>query len=161
MSMLSKKFTKVKKRLSNSSPLATGSVKQCSDALANTETSFEGIFLWDVSITDDDVIYLSDDLSQNQTLKRLDLFNCGITDKGVQYISEMVAKIQTLTMLALSSNLGITSVSTSAIFELIQATTSLEILNLCNTSLNNDDIKTIRTAVKKQYNKAPQIKRTT
>ena len=147
ISMLSTKFTKVKKLLFNSSSLPTGSIKQVSYALAHTDTSLEGLCLWNVPITDDDVIYLSNVISNHKTLKALDLSNCDITDKGVQYICEGVAKNQTLTMLALSNNLGITSASTSAIVELIKTSTSLEILYLRNTSLNDDDIKEISTAL--------------
>ena len=147
ISALSKKFTKVKKLLFNSSSLPTGSIKQVIYALAHTDTSLEGLFLWKVPITDDDVICLSKGISNNQTLKILDLSNCDITDKGVQSICEGVAKNQTLTMLALSNNLRITSASTSAIVELIKTSTSLQILYLRNTSLNDDDIKKISTAL--------------
>ena len=147
ISTLSKKFTKVKKLLFISSSLPTGSIKQVSYALAHTDTSLEGLFLWNVPITDDDVIYLSNVLSNNKTLKVLDLSNCDITDKSVQYICEGVAKNQTLNLLALSNNFGITSASTSAIVKLIKINKSLQILYLRNTSLNDDDIKTIGNAL--------------
>ena len=143
ISMLSKKSTKVKKLIFNSSSLPTGSIKQISDALAHPDTSLEGLMLWDIPIIDDDVIYLSDVLGNNKILKILDLSNCDITDKGVQYICKGIANNQTLTILALSKNLHITSVSTSAIVELIKTTTSLKILYLRSTSLKYDDIKTI------------------
>ena len=144
---LSTKFTKVKKLLFISSSLPTGSIKQVSYALAHPDTSLEGLFLWNVPITDDDVNCLSNVISNNKTLKILEISNCDITDKGVKYICEGVATNQTLTMLALSNNLGITSASTSAIVELIKITKSLEILYLRNTSLNDDDIKMISTAL--------------
>ena len=144
---LATKFTKVKKLLFISSSLPTGSIKQVSYALAHTDTSLEGLFLWNVPIKDDDVICLSNVISNNKTLKVLDLSNCDITDQGVQYICEGVATNRTLTMLALSNNLQIASASTNAIVELIETTTSLKILYLRNTSLNNDDIKTISTAL--------------
>ena len=147
ISTLAKKFTKVKKLLFNSSSLPNNSIKQVSNALEHTDTSLEGLFLWNVPITVDDVNCLSDVISNNKTLKILDLSNCDITDEGVQYICEGVAKNQTLTMLALSNNLQITSASTSAIVELIKTTKSLEILYLRNTSLNDDDIETISTAL--------------
>ena len=147
ISKLSKKFTKVKKLLFNSSSLPNGSIQQVIYALAHTDTSLEGLFLWNVPITDDDVICLSNMISINKTLKILDLSNCDITDEGVQYICKGVANNQTLTMLALSNNLQITSASTSAIVELIKTTTSLEILYLRNTSLKDDDIMTISTTL--------------
>ena len=147
VSMLAKKFTKVKKLLFNSSSLPTGSIQQVIYALADTNTSLEGLFLWNIPITDEDVFCLSNVISNNKTLKILDLSNCDITDKGVQSICEGVAKNQTLTMLAVSNNLQITSASTSAIVELIKRATSLETLYLRNTSLNDDDIKTISTAL--------------
>ena len=147
VSTLSRKFTKVKKLLFNSSSLPTGSIKQLSLALAHTDTSLEALFLWNVPITDDDVICLSKGISNNKTLKVLDLSNCDITDKGVKYICEGVAKNQTLTMLAVSNNLGITSTSTNAIVELIKTSTSLEILYLRNTSLNDGDIKPLTNAL--------------
>ena len=147
ISTLSKKLVKVKKLLFNSSSLPTGSIQQVIYALKHTDTSLEGLFLWNFPITDDDVFCLSNVISNNKTLKILDLSNCDITDKGVQYICEGVATNQTLTMLAVSNNLQITSASTSAIVELIKTTTSLEILYLRNTSLNDDDIKTISTTL--------------
>ena len=143
VSTLAMKFTKVKKLLLNSSSLPTGSIKKVIFALA----SLEALFLWNVPITDDDVNRLSGVISNNKTLKVLDLSNCDITDQGVQYICEGVATNRTLTMLALSNNLQITSASTSAIVELIKTPTSLEILYLRNTSLNEDDIKRISTAL--------------
>ena len=143
MSMLSKKFIKVKKLLFKSSSLPTGSIKQVSDVLAHSDTSLEGLFLWNVPITDDDVKCLSEVLSNAKTLKTLEISNCDITDKGVQYICEGVAKNQTLTFLSISNNLQITSDSTSAIVELIKTTTSLKELYLRNTSLKYDDIKRI------------------
>ena len=147
ITMLSKKFTKVKKLLFNSSSLPTGSIKQVSYALALINTSLEGLFLWNIPTTDDDVNCLSKVLSNNKTLKVLEISNCDITDKGAQYICEGVAKNQTLTLLAVSNNLEITSASTSAIVELIKINKSLQILYLRNTSLNDDDIKTIGNAL--------------
>ena len=143
ISTLSEKFTKVKKLLLNSSSLPTGSIKEVIFALA----SLEALFLWNVPITDDDVNCLSGVISNNNTLKVLDLSNCDITDKGVQYICEGVATNRTLTMLAVSNNLQITSASTNAIVELIKTPTSLEILYLRNTSLKDDDIRTISNAL--------------
>ena len=147
VSTLSKKFTKVKKLLFNSSSLPFGSIQQVIYALAPINISLEGLFLWNVPITDDDVNCLSKVISNNKKLKILDLSNCDITDKGVQYICEGVATNQTLTMVALSNNLQITSASTSAIVELIKTPTSLEILYLRNTSLKDNDIKIISTAL--------------
>ena len=149
ISTLSKKFTKVKKLLFKSSSLPTGSIQQVIYALTHAETLLEGLFLWKVPITDDDVICLSRVIINNKTLKILDLSNCDITDKGVQSICEGVAKNQTLTMLAVSNNLQITSASTSAIVKLIETTKSLKILYLRNTSLNNDDIMRISTVLTK------------
>ena len=144
---LAKKFTEIKKLLFNSTSLPTGSIQQVIEALAHTNTSLEALLLWNIPITDDDVICLSDVISNNKTLKILDLSNCDITDEGVQYICEGVAKNQTLTILALSNNLQITSASTSAIVELIKKTTSLQRLYLRNTSLNDDDIQKICTTL--------------
>ena len=143
MLTLSKKFIKMKKLLFKSSSFPTGRIKEVINALAHPNTSLEGLFLWNVPITDDDVHCLSEMLSNNKTLKTLDLSNCDITDEGVQFICKGVAKNETLTFLAFSNNLKITSVSTSAIIELIKANTSLNKLYLRNTSLKYDDIKTI------------------
>ena len=144
---LAKKFTEIKKLLLNSSSLPTGSIKYIIDALAHTNTSLEALFLWNVPITIDDIVLLSYVITNNKSLKILDLSNCDITNEGVQSICEGVATNQTLTMLALSNNLQITSASTSAIVELIKTTTSLERLYLRNTSLNDNDIKIISTAL--------------
>ena len=108
MSMLSKKVIRMKKLLFKSSSLHAGSIKQVIDTLAHPSTSLKGLFLWNIPITDDDVIFLSGVLSNNKTLKTLDISNCDITDKGVQYICEGVAKNETLTTLAVSKNIGVT-----------------------------------------------------
>ena len=127
----------------------TGGIKQISDSLFNNKT-LEQLLLWYVpDITDEDITHLSTMLSSNTTLKELQLINCNITDNGVQYICEGLTKNQTLTKLDIRANHQITSVSTSTIADLIQTTTSLTTLVLDNTSLNNDDIKTICTSLNK------------
>ena len=88
-------------------------------------------------------------LASNTTLIELYLLNCNITDNGIQYICEGLSKNQTLTMLNIGGNRKITSVSTSTIADLIQTTTSLTTLDLHDTSMNNDDIKTICTSLPK------------
>ena len=100
-------------------------------------------------ITDEDMTHLSTVLATNTTLKALWLPYCNITDNGVRYICEGFSKNQTLTTLNIGGNHQITSVSTSTIADLIQTTTSLTELFLNNTSLNNDDIKTICTSLTK------------
>ena len=97
--------------------------------------------------TDEDTSHLSNMLSINKTLDKLQLSNCNITDNGVQYICEGLSKNQTLTELSIRDNPQITSVSTSSIAELINTTKSLTELHLNDTSLNNDDIKTICTTL--------------
>ena len=125
--MLSKKFTKVKKILfrSSSPPLVVSSKFVM---IYYILTLYLKDYLWNVPISDNDVISLFDTLSNNKTLKTLDLSNCDITDKGVQHIYKAIVENKTLAMLAVSNSLGITSFSTSAIVELIKTTTSLEIL---------------------------------
>ena len=124
----------------------TGGIKQISDALF-TNTTLEVLSLTNVTITDEDTSNLSTMLSINKTLDKLELTNCNITDNGVRYICEGVTKNQTLTLLDISYNPQITSASTSTIAELINTTKSLTKLQLDNTSLNNDDIKTICIAL--------------
>ena len=127
----------------------TGGIKQVSDSLFNNKT-LEQLVLWNVTgITDEDITHLSTMLSSNTTLKVLYLYKCNITDNGVRYICEGLTKNQTLTILNIGGNPQITSVSTSTIADLIQTTTSLTELRLYNTSLNNDDIKTICTSLNK------------
>ena len=127
----------------------TGGIKQVSDSLFNNKT-LEQLVLFNVTdITDEDITHLSTILSSNTTLKVLWLSNCNITDNRVQYICEGLTKNQTLTELNIGRNRQITSVSTSTIADLIQTTTSLTELRLYNTSLNNDDIKTICTSLNK------------
>ena len=121
-----------------------GGIKQISDALF-TNTTLESLLLINITITDEDTSNLSTMLSINKTLDKLQLFNCNITDNGVQYICEGLTKNQTLTVLSIRYNPQITSASTSTIAELINTTKSLTELYLDNTSLNNDDIKTICT----------------
>ena len=131
-----------------SSPI-TGGIKRISDALF-INTVLEVLWLDTVTgITDDDMSHLSDLLTSNRSLKVLRLINCNITDNGVRYICEGLTKNQTLTILNIRGNPQITSVSTSAIAELLSKTTSLTRLTLQYTSLNDDDIKTICTALTK------------
>ena len=127
----------------------TGGIKQVSDSLFNNKTLEQLCCLNVTGITDEDITHLSTMLSSNTTLKELYLINCNITDNGVRYICEGLTKNQTLTMLNIGGNHQITSVSTSTIADLIQTTTSLTRLYLYNTSLNNDDIKTICTSLNK------------
>ena len=142
------KTNKTIKTLELQSSSLTGGIKQVSDSLCNNET-LEELWLWNVTgITDEDMTHLSM-LAINTTLKDLRLYNCNITDNGVRYICEGLTKNQTLTMLDIGRNRQITSVSTSTIADLIQTTTSLRTLYLYNTSLNNDDIKTICTSLNK------------
>ena len=127
----------------------TGGIKQVSDSLFNNKT-LEVLLLSNVTgITDEDITHLSTMLSSNTTLKELHLYNCNITDNRVRYICEGLTKNQALTTLNIGGNPQITSVSTSTIADLIQTTTSLTTLDLNNTSLNNDDIKTICTSLNK------------
>ena len=143
------KTNKTIKRLVLQSSSLTGGIKQVSDSLFNNKT-LEELRLYNVTdITDEDITHLSTMLSSNTTLKELELSNCNITDNGVQYICEGLTKNQTFTMLNISDNHQITSVSTSTIADLIQTTSSLTELRLYNTSLNNDDIKTICTSLNK------------
>ena len=143
------KTNKTIKRLVLVSSSLTGGIKQVSDSLFNNKT-LEQLWLSNVTdITDEDITHLSTMLSSNTTLKELYLINCNITDNGVRYICEGLTKNQTLTLLNISRNRQITSVSTSTIADLIQTTTSLTTLYLYNTSLNNDDIKIICTSLNK------------
>ena len=143
------KTNKTIKRLQLQSSSFTGGIKQVSDSLCNNET-LEQLVLYSVTdITDEDMTHLSTILATNTTLKELYLINCNITDNGVRYICEGLTKNQTLTTLNIGCNRQITSVSTSTIADLIQTTTSLTRLYLYDTSLNNDDIKTICTSLTK------------
>ena len=99
------------------------------------------------NITDNGIRHISEGLAKNQFLQKLQLPQCEVTDKGVQYICEGLTKNQTLTTLDISHNHQVTSASTSTIVELIKTTKSLKEIQLYNTSLNDDDIKTICTAL--------------
>ena len=127
----------------------TGGIKQVSDRLVNNRT-LEQLLLFNVTgITDEDMTHLSTTLARNTTLKELHLINCNITDNGFRYICQGLTKNQTLTKLNIGDNHQITSVSTSTIANLIKTTTSLTRLDLYDTSLNDDDIKTICTSLNK------------
>ena len=98
-------------------------------------------------ITDNGIRHISEGLAKNQSLEKLQLPQCEVTDKGLQYICEGLTKNQTLTTLDISHNLQVTSASTITIMDLIKTTTSLKEIQLYDTSLTNDDIKTICTAL--------------
>ena len=143
------KTNKTIKRLWLDYSSLTGGIKQVSDSLFNNKT-LEKLWLYNVTgITDEDMTHLSTILATNATLKELHLSYCNITDNGVRYICEGLTKNRTLTKLSISHNRQIASVSTSTIADLIQTTTSLTRLDLYDTSLNNDDIKTICTSLTK------------
>ena len=143
------KTNKTIKTLELYSSSLTGGIQQVSDSLFNNKT-LEQLVLYDVTgMTDEDMAHLSTILATKTTLKELYLFNCNITDNGVQYICEGLTKNQTLTKLSIGRNRQITSVSTSTIADLIQTSTSLIELHLYDTSLNNDDIKTMCTSLSK------------
>ena len=143
------KTNKTIKKLVLVSSSLTGGIKQVSDSLCNNETLEQLVLANVTDITDEDMTHLSTILATNTTLENLLLFNCNITNNGVRYICEGLTKNQTLTKLDIGRNHQITSVSTSTIADLIQTTTSLTRLDLDNTSLNNDDIKTICTSLTK------------
>ena len=124
----------------------TGGIKQISDVLINN-IALKELLLFDIRLTDEDIIHLSNMISINKTLTELILSNCNITDNGVQYICEGLTKNRTLTKLKFDDNPQITSASTSTIAELINTTKSLTELHLDDTLLNNDAIKTICTAL--------------
>ena len=137
------KTNKTIKKLQLWSSALTGGIKQVSDSLFNNKT-LEQLWLSDATgITNEDMTHLSNMLVSNTTLKELEFYNCNITDNGVRYICEGLTNNQTLTVLNIGHNHQITSVSTSTIADLIQTTTSVTTLYLYNTSLNNDNIKTI------------------
>ena len=121
----------------------TGDIKCIFDALVTNTTVDELWLSGTTGITDEDITCLSNMLSINKTLETLHLSNCDITDNGVRYICEALTENKTLTVLDISYNDQITSDSTSTIAELINANKSLTVLRLDNTSLNDDDIKTI------------------
>ena len=131
-----------------SSPLTADDIKQITDVLY-FNTTLKVLRMWHIPITDEDTTFLSNMLTTNTTLEKLTLFNCNITDNGVQYICDGLTKNQTLTKLNISGNPHITSISTSTIVKLIETTTSLIELRLDNTSLNDDDIEAICTALAK------------
>ena len=150
ISILSKtlKTNKTIKRLWFDSSLVTGGIEQICNTLFTNTTLIE-LIMWHIPITDEDIIHLSNMLSRNNTLQELDLYSCNITDNGVQFICEGLTRNQTLTTLNIGGNRQITSISTSIIADLIQTTISLTELNLCGTSLSDDDIKIFCTALRK------------
>ena len=128
-----------------SSPLADG-IKQVTDTLS-VNSSLEQLLTKNITLTDEDTSHLSNMLSVNKTLKVLDLHNCNITSIGVRYICNGLIKNRTLSMLNIGGNYQITSDSTCAIADLMDTTKSLTVLCLYGTSLENDDIKIICTAL--------------
>lgn len=129
----------------SSSQLA-GNMKLFCEALS-VNVSLEIFELYDISITDEDLAYFPDMLNTNKTLKELHLISCDITDDGIRYVVEGLAKNQTLTVLDISRNSQITSVSTSTLVELIKTNESLTELRLRNKSLKDDDITEICIAL--------------
>lgn len=133
---------KALKTLSLTSSPVTGGIEQIIDALS-TNNSLEKLLLWHIALTDEDTTHLSDMLGVNKMLKVLVLVNCNIDDNGIQRICAGLAKNETLIELDINNNSKITSASANTIIKLIETTTSLTELHLHNTSLKDDDIKTI------------------
>ena len=77
----------------------------------SVNASLKILELYDITITDKDLAHLSNVINTNKTLKELHLINCDITDKGIRYVFKGLTKNQTLTVLDISHNLEITSVS--------------------------------------------------
>ena len=100
--------------------------------------------LSDCHITDNGVRYISDGLTMCKRLRELQLANCDVSDKGLRYMSIELAKSQLLTTLDISNN---PLISSGAIADLINVTTSLTELYLINTSMNETDIYTICNAL--------------
>ena len=99
--------------------------------------------MYNITITDKDLAHLSNVLNTNKTLKELHLINCDITDKGIRYVFKGLTKNQTLTILDISHNLEITSLSTSTLVKLLRTNIFLTELHLCNKSPQDDDITEI------------------
>ena len=133
----------LKTLLLRSSPFNDG-IKPVSDAFYINAT-IEVLEVYNITLTDEDTLHLSNMLTVNKTLKVLRLSN--ITDNGVRHICEGLAQNHSLITLNIGDNHQINSVSTSTIAELIHTTTSLTELYLDNTSLNNDDIQIICTTL--------------
>ena len=128
-----------------SSPLIC-SIRLITDALA-INCSLEMLQFSDAAITDEDSTHLFYMLSFNKTLEELHLRSCHITDTSMKYICKAVAKSGTLKRFDISDNPDITSVSTTAIVELINITESLNLLNLTNASLKDNDVDQIFNAL--------------
>ena len=133
---------KALKTLSLTSSPVTSGIEQIIDALS-TNNSLEKLLLWHIALTDEDTTHLSDMLGVNKMLKVLVLVNCNIDDDGIQRICAGLAKNETLIELDINNNSKITSASANTIIKLIETTISLTELHLHNTSLRDDDIKTI------------------
>lgn len=140
------KINKTMKRLYLSSSPLSGGIKPVTTALSDND-SLKELSFYNVTLTDDDISDLYDMLCINTILKELYLYNCDITDKGIQYICEGLLQNQTLTVLSISYNYLITSLSTKSLVELINSTTSLAELRLYNTSLKSHDVKLICDAL--------------
>ena len=143
------KTNKTMTKLELQSSSLTGSIKQVSDSLFTNTTLEHLVLSYVTGITDEDITQLSKMLAVNKALKELWLINCNITDNGVQHICKELTKNQTLTTLNIGGNSQITSVSTSAITDVICTATPLTALRLYGTSLNDDDIKKVCSSLAK------------
>ena len=120
-----------------------GSIKQVSDVLSTITLKI--LVLSDVTIADEDMPHLSYISAINSGKKYY--VSCSVT--SLIMVSDKDLLKQTLVMLDIVGNCQITSVSTSTITNLIQTTKSLTVLHLENTSLNDDNIRTICTSLTK------------
>ena len=147
----------------------------------NDNTTLEGLSLCNNNITDDDVVLLTEQLSENKCqLNRLSLTSNEITDQGAEYLAEMLKTNRTLSqlwlgfnqmsdhgvkqlmnslanhnrtlhVLSLAWNDGITDVSVDLIVDMLECNDRLKTLCLSHCNLSDMGKSKLRIAAKSRW----------
>uniref|UniRef100_A0A1X7SK52 Uncharacterized protein n=1 Tax=Amphimedon queenslandica TaxID=400682 RepID=A0A1X7SK52_AMPQE len=96
--------------------------------------------IWWTPLTNDCIQYLCILLTNNETIQELDISFHSISDRGVTNICQALEHNSTLTSLDLYCNPLITSTSGQALCHLLLNNSSLDELNLSDTSLSTESI---------------------
>lgn len=128
-------------------PLTLLGLQQLYPALSANKTLKTLWLTHDVSINDRTAVYIAQILGINRTLRNISLFECDMGDDGAGTLMESLRINTALASLNISGNRRITSSSATNICQMIKSNSSLEELQLCDTSLTESGVTRICQAL--------------
>ena len=102
------------------------------------------------SLTPDDILSFSSQLSTNKSLTSLHIIHNSINDDGVIALAQALQYNETLEYLYLNDNPDITSASAQSLAELLFTNNILSCLNLDNTNIDSNQVMDLMQALKTQ-----------